>query len=123
MCVCACVSVCVSVCACVCVCVCVCALVFSQGGRGNALNGAMRGRVNGVNGVNRSPLSSLNSLANQEPTAAEYATIRKFRKVTIETVTQHISLNFVDLACWCQICRLLILGGDIGKPFRFLQIL
>ncbi|XP_030216937.1 WAS/WASL-interacting protein family member 1 isoform X2 [Gadus morhua] len=51
-----------------------------NGGRGNALNGAMRGRVNGVNGVNRSPLSSLNSLANQEPTAAEYATIRKFRK-------------------------------------------
>ena len=74
-----------------CVCVCLCALVFSQGGRGNALNGAMRGRVNGVNGVNRSPLSSLNSLANQEPTAAEYATIRKFRKVTIGTVAHPTS--------------------------------
>ncbi|XP_073325826.1 uncharacterized protein, partial [Pagrus major] len=38
-------------------------------------------RGNGASGVNRSPLSSVNSLAIQEPTAAEYASIRKFRKV------------------------------------------
>ncbi|CAL8325458.1 unnamed protein product [Merluccius merluccius] len=50
-----------------------------SGGTG-ALNGVTRGRVNGVNGVNRSPLSSLNSLAVQDPAAAEYASIRKFRK-------------------------------------------
>uniref|UniRef100_UPI003AB00511 uncharacterized protein isoform X2 n=1 Tax=Centroberyx gerrardi TaxID=166262 RepID=UPI003AB00511 len=46
----------------------------------------MRGRgngVNGVNGVNRSPLTSLHSLANQDPAAAEYASIRKFRKEAV----------------------------------------
>ncbi|KAM3617161.1 uncharacterized protein V6R79_003048 [Siganus canaliculatus] len=49
-------------------------------GRGNgAINGPMT-RGNGANGVNRSPLSSVNSLASQDPTAAEYASIRKFRK-------------------------------------------
>ncbi|XP_054464753.1 WAS/WASL-interacting protein family member 1 [Anoplopoma fimbria] len=57
-----------------------------NGGRGNgrgngAINGPMTGRGNGATGVNSSPLSSVNSLAIQEPTAAEYASIRKFRKV------------------------------------------
>ena len=65
--------------------VCLC-LFFSQGGRGNgrgngAINGPMTVRGNGASGVNRSPLSSVNSLAIQDPTAAEYAPIRKFRKV------------------------------------------
>ncbi|XP_044067711.1 uncharacterized protein LOC122883304 isoform X3 [Siniperca chuatsi] len=57
-----------------------------NGGRGNGrgngtINGPMTARGNGANGVNRSPLSSVNSLAVQDPTAAEYASIRKFRKV------------------------------------------
>ncbi|KAM9830613.1 uncharacterized protein LOC133150016 isoform X2 [Syngnathus typhle] len=52
------------------------------GGKGNGIiNETMAGKSNGANGVNRSPLSSVNSLAIQEPTAAEYASIRKFRKV------------------------------------------
>ncbi|XP_029995434.1 uncharacterized protein LOC115422937 isoform X3 [Sphaeramia orbicularis] len=51
-------------------------------GRGNGtINGPMAGRGNGPNGVNRSPLSSVNSLAIQDPGGAEYASIRKFRKV------------------------------------------
>ncbi|KAM8864695.1 uncharacterized protein AB9W97_018897 isoform 2-T3 [Spinachia spinachia] len=51
----------------------------ANGGRGN---GTATGPVaGGGNGVNRSPLSSANSLATQDPTAAEYASIRKFRKV------------------------------------------
>ncbi|KAF7662804.1 hypothetical protein LDENG_00225620 [Lucifuga dentata] len=51
-------------------------------GRGNGtINGTMRGRGNMVSGINRSPLSSINSLTNQDPTAADYASIRKFRKV------------------------------------------
>lgn len=41
----------------------------------------MTARGNGASGVNRSPLSSVSSLAIQDPTAAEYASIRKFRKV------------------------------------------
>ncbi|XP_062418334.1 splicing factor, arginine/serine-rich 19 isoform X1 [Pungitius pungitius] len=50
-----------------------------NGGRGNGTGtGPMAG---GGNGVNRSPVSSVNSLATQDPTAAEYASIRKFRKV------------------------------------------
>ncbi|XP_070696345.1 uncharacterized protein [Pempheris klunzingeri] len=57
-----------------------------NGGRGNGrghgtINGPVTGRGNGANGVNRSPLSSVNSLAIQDPTATEYASIRKFRKV------------------------------------------
>ncbi|KAF0036193.1 hypothetical protein F2P81_011505 [Scophthalmus maximus] len=57
-----------------------------NGGRGNGrgngtINGPMTGRGNGASGINRSPLSSVNSLAIQDPTAAEYASIRKFRKV------------------------------------------
>uniref|UniRef100_A0A8P4KIN5 Lck-interacting transmembrane adapter 1 n=1 Tax=Dicentrarchus labrax TaxID=13489 RepID=A0A8P4KIN5_DICLA len=59
---------------------------YTEGGRGNGrmngtINGPMTVRGNGASGVNRSPLSSVNSLAIQEPTAAEYASIRKFRKV------------------------------------------
>nr|XP_019951495.1 PREDICTED: lck-interacting transmembrane adapter 1 [Paralichthys olivaceus] len=51
-------------------------------GRGNGtINGPMNGRGNGVSGVSRSPLSSVKSLAIQDPTAAEYASIRKFKKV------------------------------------------
>ncbi|KAM9855527.1 uncharacterized protein ACBR49_001740 [Aulostomus maculatus] len=51
-------------------------------GRGNgSINGPMSGRGNGSNGINRSPLSSVNSLAIQDSSAAEYASIRKFRKV------------------------------------------
>ncbi|XP_040007576.1 uncharacterized protein LOC120803301 [Xiphias gladius] len=57
-----------------------------NGGRGNGrgngtINSPMTGRGNGASGVNRSPLPSVNSLAIQDPTAAEYASIRKFRKV------------------------------------------
>ncbi|KAM6982469.1 uncharacterized protein LKV04_013065 isoform 1-T1 [Tautogolabrus adspersus] len=57
-----------------------------NGGRGNgrgngAINGPMTGRSNGVSGVNRSPMSSVNSLASHDLTVAEYASIRKFRKV------------------------------------------
>ncbi|KAM9342825.1 uncharacterized protein KZ484_015505 isoform 2-T3 [Pholidichthys leucotaenia] len=57
-----------------------------NGGRGmskgnGAVNGPTTGRSNGASVVNRSPLSSVNSLAIQEPSAAEYASIRKFRKV------------------------------------------
>ncbi|XP_026188377.1 uncharacterized protein LOC113145633 isoform X2 [Mastacembelus armatus] len=49
-------------------------------GRGNGtFNSPMTGRNNGASGVNRSPLSSVNSI--QDPVAAEYASIRKFRKV------------------------------------------
>ncbi|XP_023134397.2 uncharacterized protein LOC111574190 isoform X1 [Amphiprion ocellaris] len=51
-------------------------------GRGNGtINGPMAGRGNGVSGANRSPMSSVNSLVIQDPSAAEYASIRKFRKV------------------------------------------
>ncbi|XP_023191447.1 uncharacterized protein LOC102220074 isoform X4 [Xiphophorus maculatus] len=51
-------------------------------GRGNGVtNGTMAGRGNGASGVSRSPLSSVNSLVNQDPAAAEYASIRKFKKV------------------------------------------
>ncbi|KAK2897524.1 uncharacterized protein [Channa argus] len=51
-------------------------------GRGNGtFNSPIAGRGNGATGVNRSPLSSVNSLAIQDTTAAEYASIRKFRKV------------------------------------------
>ncbi|KAM7404862.1 hypothetical protein PAMP_012173 [Pampus punctatissimus] len=57
-----------------------------NGGRGNgrgngAINGPITGRGNGASGVNKSPLPSTNSLAIQDPAAAEYASIRKFRKV------------------------------------------
>ncbi|XP_062418337.1 uncharacterized protein LOC119222212 isoform X2 [Pungitius pungitius] len=52
-----------------------------NGGRGNGTGtGPMAG---GGNGVNRSPVSSVNSLATQDPTAAEYASIRKFRKEAV----------------------------------------
>ncbi|XP_061760134.1 uncharacterized protein LOC133554890 isoform X3 [Nerophis ophidion] len=52
-----------------------------NGARGNcAIINAMAGRSNGGSGVNRSPLTSVNSLAIQEPNAADYASIRKFRK-------------------------------------------
>ncbi|KAK2851533.1 hypothetical protein Q5P01_007809 [Channa striata] len=59
---------------------------LGNGGRGNGrgngtFNSPIAGRGNGATGVNRSPLSSVNSLAIQDPTAAEYASIRKFRKV------------------------------------------
>ncbi|KAM4563868.1 uncharacterized protein PAE49_011826 isoform 2-T2 [Odontesthes bonariensis] len=51
-------------------------------GRGNGtINGTMTGKGNGTSGVNRSPLSSVNSLVIQDPSAAEYASIRKFKKV------------------------------------------
>lgn len=51
-------------------------------GRGNgAINGPVAVRGNGASAVSRSPLSSINSLAIQEPTAAEYASIRKYKKV------------------------------------------
>lgn len=50
-------------------------------GRGNGGNGTMPGRGNGLSGINRSPLSSVNSLATQDPGGVEYASIRKFRKV------------------------------------------
>lgn len=51
-------------------------------GRGNgAINGPVAVRGNGASAVSRSPLSSVNSLAVQEPTAAEYASIRKYKKV------------------------------------------
>ncbi|XP_005740508.1 uncharacterized protein LOC102202802 isoform X1 [Pundamilia nyererei] len=53
----------------------------ANGGRGNdTINGPMTGRGNGASGVSRSPLSSVNSLAVQDPSLAEYASIRKFRK-------------------------------------------
>ncbi|XP_061836951.1 uncharacterized protein [Nerophis lumbriciformis] len=53
-----------------------------NGGRGNgAIINATAGRSNGGSGVNRSPLTSVNFLAIQEPNAADYASIRKFRKV------------------------------------------
>ncbi|XP_077938278.1 uncharacterized protein LOC144383664 isoform X2 [Gasterosteus aculeatus] len=51
----------------------------SQGGRGNGTVTAPL--AGGGNGVKGSPLSSVNSLAIQETAAAEYASIRKFRKV------------------------------------------
>ncbi|XP_029362224.1 uncharacterized protein LOC115046170 isoform X2 [Echeneis naucrates] len=56
------------------------------GGRGNGrgngtVNSPMTGRGNGASGVNRSPVSSANSLGVQDPAAAEYASIRKFKKV------------------------------------------
>ncbi|XP_007557694.1 uncharacterized protein LOC103141841 isoform X1 [Poecilia formosa] len=51
-------------------------------GRGNGVtNGTVAGRGNGASGVSRSPLSSVNSLVNQDPAAAEYASIRKYKKV------------------------------------------
>lgn len=57
-------------------------IFYSQGGRGNdTINGPMTGRGNGASGISRSPLSSVNSLAVQDPSLAEYASIRKFRKV------------------------------------------
>ncbi|XP_011475517.1 lck-interacting transmembrane adapter 1 isoform X1 [Oryzias latipes] len=50
-------------------------------GKGNGTNnGTLTGRGNGTSGVNRSPLSSVNSLAIQDPSSAEYASIRKFMK-------------------------------------------
>ncbi|XP_058498295.1 uncharacterized protein LOC131468260 [Solea solea] len=57
-----------------------------NGGRGNGrgngtLNGVMSGRGTRLTRVPRSPLSSVNSLAIQDTTAAEYASLRKFRKV------------------------------------------
>ncbi|KAM6924518.1 uncharacterized protein FYW49_004769 isoform 2-T2 [Xenentodon cancila] len=57
-----------------------------NGGRGNGrgigtIHGTMTGRGNGAGGTNRSPLSSVNSLVIQDPSTAEYASIRKFRKV------------------------------------------
>ncbi|CAI5647787.1 unnamed protein product [Oreochromis niloticus] len=55
-----------------------------NGGRGNdTINGPMTGRGNGASGVSRSPLSSVNSLAVQDPSLAEYASIRKFRKEAV----------------------------------------
>ncbi|XP_031695720.1 putative lysozyme-like protein isoform X1 [Anarrhichthys ocellatus] len=61
--------------------------VNGNGGRGNgrgngAINGPAAGRGNGASGVNRSPLPSVNSLTIEGPTTAEYASLRKFRKVT-----------------------------------------
>uniref|UniRef100_A0A8C5E1H1 Lck-interacting transmembrane adapter 1 n=1 Tax=Gouania willdenowi TaxID=441366 RepID=A0A8C5E1H1_GOUWI len=51
-------------------------------GRGNGTgNGPVTGRGNGANVVSRSPLSSVNSLSTHDPSGAEYASIRKFRKV------------------------------------------
>ncbi|XP_038127412.1 uncharacterized protein LOC119774123 isoform X1 [Cyprinodon tularosa] len=51
-------------------------------GRGNGtINGTMPVRGNGGGGASRSPLSSASSLINQDPSAAEYASIRKFKKV------------------------------------------
>ncbi|XP_054638466.1 uncharacterized protein LOC129185408 isoform X2 [Dunckerocampus dactyliophorus] len=53
-----------------------------NGGRGNgAIINTIAARGNGSSGANRSPLPSVNSLATQDPTSAEYASIRKFRKV------------------------------------------
>lgn len=63
------------------------AVVYSlKGVRGNGrvngtINGPVAVRGNGASAISRSPLSSINSLAIQEPTAAEYASIRKYRKV------------------------------------------
>ncbi|XP_033825341.1 uncharacterized protein LOC117373425 isoform X2 [Periophthalmus magnuspinnatus] len=58
---------------------------FGNNGRGNGRlnggNGTMPGRGNNLSGMNRSPLSSVNSLTNQEPGGVEYASVRKFRKV------------------------------------------
>ncbi|KAK7884184.1 hypothetical protein WMY93_027307 [Mugilogobius chulae] len=58
---------------------------FVNNGRGNGRinggNGTIPGRGNNLSGVNRSPLSSVNSLTNQEPGGVEYASVRKFRKV------------------------------------------
>lgn len=69
--------------------VCVFGFLCFQAGRGNGrgngtINGTMTGRVNGASAVSRSPLSSVNSLVNQDPAAAEYASIRKFKKVDIK---------------------------------------
>lgn len=58
---------------------------FVNNGRGNGRinggNGTIPGRANSLSGMNRSPLSSVNSLTNQEPGGVEYASVRKFRKV------------------------------------------
>uniref|UniRef100_A0AAV2LXB5 Uncharacterized protein n=1 Tax=Knipowitschia caucasica TaxID=637954 RepID=A0AAV2LXB5_KNICA len=58
---------------------------FGTNGRGNGRmnggSGTVPGRGSNMSGVNRSPLSSVNSLTNQEPGAVEYASVRKFRKV------------------------------------------
>lgn len=48
-----------------------------------AINGPVAVRGNGASGVSRSPLSSVNSLANQELAAVEYSSIRKYRKVNL----------------------------------------
>lgn len=45
------------------------------------INGPVAVRGNGASGVSRSPQSSVNSLANPELSVAEYASIRKYRKV------------------------------------------
>ncbi|XP_034394022.1 basic salivary proline-rich protein 2 [Cyclopterus lumpus] len=64
-----------------------------NGDRGNgAINGPPAGRSNGVNG---SPLSSVTSLAAQEPTPAEYASLRRFRKVD-KTTTRKDNSNGAD---------------------------
>lgn len=56
-------------------------LLSIQGGRGNGRgNGTINrggGRGNGVSGIHK----SVNSLAIQDASAAEYTSIRKFRKV------------------------------------------
>ncbi|KAM9752672.1 uncharacterized protein ACNS7B_009072 isoform 2-T2 [Menidia menidia] len=56
-----------------------------NGGRGNGrgngnINGTMTVRANGPSGINKSPFSSVNSLVSQDTSAAEYASIRKFKK-------------------------------------------
>ncbi|MED6263192.1 hypothetical protein CHARACLAT_001962, partial [Characodon lateralis] len=55
-------------------------------GRGNSrgndtINGTMMGRGNGASGISKPSLSSANSMVNQDPSVAEYASIRKFKKV------------------------------------------
>ncbi|XP_034027393.1 uncharacterized protein LOC117511481 [Thalassophryne amazonica] len=54
----------------------------TYGGRGNSsINGLTAGRTNNMSVVNKSPLSSASSLIHQDPTTAEYASVRKFKKV------------------------------------------
>ncbi|XP_055739960.1 uncharacterized protein LOC129824391 isoform X1 [Salvelinus fontinalis] len=56
----------------------------NRNGNGNArgaVNGSSRGGGKGPNGANGSALPSLTSLAPQDPVAAEYASIRKVKKV------------------------------------------
>nr|XP_057908054.1 uncharacterized protein LOC131104658 isoform X2 [Doryrhamphus excisus] len=53
-----------------------------NGGRGNgAIISTIAARGNGASGANRSPQSSVNTPATHDATAAEYASVRKFRKV------------------------------------------